>query len=64
MSAELDAMLNLLLTNILIFLINVIVEWFGCKDKFIVKETAIDYGLVLFGVAESTLVVFICFLLG
>lgn len=64
MSAELYAILNLLITNIFIFLINVIGEWLDCKDKFIVKDTAIDYGLVLLGVAESTLVIFICFMFG
>lgn len=64
MSTELYAVLSLFLTNIFIFLINVIGEWFCHKDKSAAKETAIDYGLVLLGVAESTLVIFLCFLFG
>ena len=64
MSTELYATLSLLVTNIIIFLINVIGEWFYDKDKKVVKETSIDYGLVLLGVAESTLVIFLCFLFG
>ena len=60
MTTELYAILNLLITNIFIFLINVIGEWISCKNKLIVKETALDYGLVLLGVAESAFVILIC----